>query len=135
VLPLVLLVLVGCRGLDGTWTGDLLCLDDHRDTLDGTAMLILDARGGSRFAGQLRAEGTDSSTDGMQDMLLSWQLDLVAAAPTGQQGLDSTVSDCRLYLDGYLADETCIEPNQRWTWDGADGLSMSSYQCKADLSR
>lgn len=134
--PLVLFVLLtGCQGLAGTWTGTLLCLGDA-EILEGDATLALvDDRGGE-VDGELRVEGEYSSPSQRGALVLSWELELERSRMSGQQDLDHLLDECSLWVDGALVGETCPDSDElRWTWDGKDLLSMGGAGCDALFQR
>lgn len=133
LLPPAVLV-VGCRGLAGTWEGELLCLG-RQQTVDGDATVRLVSDRGGEFEGELRSEGTLTTATGRQEMVLAWQLELEKTAPSGRQELDYLVDDCLLYVDGHLEDAACPDAPMQWLWDGGDLVDMQSDDCSLTLTR
>lgn len=130
----VLLVLTGCRGLAGTWRGELLCLG-RQETIDGDAIVDLRSDRGGEYDGELRAEGDYATATGRAELVLAWELELEKTSPSGRQQLDSIIDACLLYVDGSLIDDRCPEPPLSWTWDGGDLIEMQSEGCSLSLSR
>jgi hypothetical protein len=131
---LPLLVLAGCQGLSGSWTGTLRCLEADA-TLDGQAAITLVSDRGGEFEGELRAEGEHVSGAGRQDMVLAWGLELEKTSPSGRQELSGRVDDCLLYVAGHIEDEDCREHSAEWLWDGADSIEMQGDDCSLSLAR
>lgn len=128
------LILGGCQGLSGTWSGSLICLEAD-ETLDGDATVTLVADRGGEFQGELRATGEHVSPAGRQEMLLAWELELEKTSPSGRQELSARVDDCLLYVAGHIEDEDCREHDAEWLWDGAGRIDMQGEDCSLTLER
>lgn len=131
---LPLLVLGGCQGLAGTWTGPLVCLEAD-ETLDGVASVTLAADRGGEFAGELRAEGEHVSAAGRQELVLAWELELERTSPSGRQELAARVDDCVRYVGGHIESEDCPQADAQWLWDGGDGIEVQGGDCTLSLVR
>ncbi len=130
----LLLSLTACRGLSGTWTGSLLCLD-RAASITGDATVVLSPDRGGEWLGELQATGDYQTATVRGDMVLSWAVDLEKTRAAGRQDLDSIVDDCVVYLDGYLFQEDCFDDQLTWTWDGQDSLSMQGPTCELTATR
>lgn len=127
--------LLGCQGLAGTWTGDLLCLG-RSEIYDGTATLALVSDRGGEFDGELRVEGGYQTATLRGEMVLSWELELEKTRLSGAQDLDQVFQDCAIYVDGYLQIDTCPEDEaMQWAWDGHDQLTMQGTTCELVVER
>lgn len=127
--------LLGCRGLAGQWTGDLLCLG-RSEIYDGAATLALVSDRGGEFDGELRVEGEYQSASLSGELLLSWELELEKTRPAGDQELAGLLHQCALYVEGYLYIEDCpVDEAMDWTWDGRDQLAMQGTTCELSVER
>ncbi|RME21490.1 MAG: hypothetical protein D6798_18005 [Deltaproteobacteria bacterium] len=132
--PFLLLSLVGCRGLTGTWEGTLLCLD-RAATITGDATLVLAPDGGGEWVGEMQAVGDYQTATVGGDMVVGWSVQVERTRPAGRQALDGIVDDCVVYLDGLLYTEDCFDDQLTWTWDGADTLTMQGPICELTATR
>ncbi|MCK6503759.1 hypothetical protein L6R53_10225 [Myxococcota bacterium] len=128
------LVLGGCQGLAGSWTGPLVCLEAD-ETIDGQAAVTLVADRGGELAGELRAEGEHVSAAGRQELVLAWELELERTSPSGRQELTARIDDCVRYVGGQLEDQACPAGEATWLWDGADSIEMQGEDCTLSLVR
>lgn len=127
--------LLGCQGLAGRWTGELVCSRESPSIL-ADAELRLWRAGEATVEGELRAEGEQSGVGPREETLLSWTLSLERTdAPGIRQPLQARMDRCEQYVEGRLDSEGCALARGEWSWDGEDGLALDGESCRVELQR
>ncbi len=127
--------LLGCQGLAGRWTGELVCSRES-PSIVAEAELRLWRAGEATVEGELRAEGEQSRVNVREETLLAWTLSLERTDEPGiRQPLQSRMDRCVQYVGGRLDSEGCALARGEWRWDGEDGLELDGERCRVELQR
>ena len=142
--PVVVLLLLSCDNLDGSWSGDWVCqvdVDGDFEKVDVRASVALTQASKYSVVGQVALDGELDVPDGPDEQVdQSDPVRLEMTAFGGSQPLIvQFLSDenCAWTTDGEL-DEECedaVVTVEGWFWDSRDFIVVDTDVCVGELAR
>lgn len=122
---LTLLFFIACTPLNGEWSGEIDC-DDYSMDVD----IEIEWTGGE-YEGQGTLDCTNYYGSPCEQ---TFDIQMEAEAPFGEQDLDVDLDDCEAEIGGFQSQVSCDNPDDV-EWDGADTITGEWSTCEFQIER